>query len=93
MISPRVASFTVIEEQEFKRRAKGAVKPDGICWTMRMGTGKSAENFGRICSRTLGPPVDNPMAITAGACTSGWMNESSEEESDDLLYPRNLAQV
>ncbi len=33
-----------------------------MCWTITIGTGKSAGSIGRMEANAFGPPVDEPMA-------------------------------
>src|SRR5699024_2921741 len=45
----------------FSRSAKDFVNPAGICWTIKIGAGKSAGiDFNNLC-RARGPPVDVPI--------------------------------
>src|SRR5437588_5375959 len=36
------------------------MKGGGICWTIKMGTGKSSGKQGSSCASASGPPVDAP---------------------------------
>src|SRR5208337_2602740 len=46
--------------------ANGAVNPDGICCTIRIGTGRSPGSMGRISCKAFGPPVEVPIATIEG---------------------------
>src|ERR1700689_3843561 len=47
------------------RSASRRVKSLGMCWTMTMGTGKSAGMAGMTLASAFGPPVEVPMARTS----------------------------
>jgi hypothetical protein len=49
----------------FSRWAKGAVKPGGMCCTIRIGTARSRGKRGKISCKALGPPVEVPRATIA----------------------------
>jgi hypothetical protein len=74
------------------RCAKGAVKPGGMCCTMRRGMEKSRGKRGRISWRALGPPVEVLNATMAGVHAE-WRSEFMFSLSDREAFGGFLEQT
>ena len=70
--SPSCASFTLISLSSFRRFAREAVKPFGICCTRSTGASKSAGSLGMTSCNALGPPVELAMATTLVPGVFAW---------------------
>ncbi len=70
--SPSAASRTRRRQRLSSRSAKSPVNSSGICCTMSTGSGKLAGSAGSRISSAAGPPVETPMARTAGADEMDW---------------------
>ena len=62
---PWIASLTLIADLDAKRSASIPVKSGGMCWTITIGTGKSAGKVEMMAARAFGPPVEVPIATIA----------------------------
>ncbi len=66
--SPSAASFTSMRQRPFRRVAKAAVNPSGMCWTTTI-PGPSAGIFWSSSVSASVPPVDAPTATMRSAGT------------------------